>query len=61
MTEWTKIDEVKIKRYVIAVAGDDMTLEQVPEKYREEVRIRVEEMMRIDAAKAAKALESESL
>lgn len=39
---WTKIDEMYLKRYTIAVVGGDMTIEQVPEKYREEVQKRVD-------------------
>ncbi len=39
---WTKIDEMYLKRYTIAVLGGTMTIEQVPVKYREEVQQRVE-------------------
>lgn len=38
---WTKIDEMYLKRYTIAVVGGTMTIEQVPVKYQEEVQKRV--------------------
>jgi len=39
--DWTRIDEMWLKRYTVAVVCGDMSLEEVPEKYREEVRTRV--------------------
>ncbi len=39
---WTKIDEMYLKRYTIAVVGGTMTIEQVLEKYRTEVQKRVD-------------------
>ena len=39
---WSKLDEMYLKRYTIAVVGGTMTIEQVPIKYQEEVKIRVE-------------------
>ena len=38
---WTKIDEMYLKRYTVAVVGGTMTIEQVPVKYQEEVQKRV--------------------
>ena len=45
---WTKIDEMYLKRYTIAVVGGTMTTEQVPLKYQEEVKIRVENWFKTD-------------
>ena len=39
---WTKIDEMYLKRYTIAVVGETMAIDQVPEKYRVEVQLRVD-------------------
>lgn len=39
---WTKLDEMYLKRYTIAVVGGTMTIEQVPLKYQEEVKKIVE-------------------
>jgi hypothetical protein len=39
---WTKVDEAWLKRYTIAVVGGDMTIDQVPTKYQEEVQRRVD-------------------
>ena len=39
---WTKIDEMYLKRYTIAVVGETMAIDQVPEKYRAEVQLRVD-------------------
>lgn len=38
---WSKLDEMYLKRYTIAVVAGDMAIEQVPTKYQEEVRKRV--------------------
>ena len=51
---WTKIDEMYLKRYTIAVVGGTMTIEEVPLKYQEEVQKRVdawftEEALRLKA------------
>lgn len=40
---WTKKDELLINAYVTLVLAKRRTLEQVPEKYREEVEIRIAE------------------
>ena len=48
---WTKIDEMYLKRYTIAVVGGAMTIEQVPEKYRAEVQIRVNAWFTAEALK----------
>ena len=39
---WTKIDEMYLKRYTIAVVGGTMTIDEVPVKYQEEVQARVD-------------------
>lgn len=39
---WTKWDLMYIERYTKMVVGGEMTIEQVPEKYREEVQRRVD-------------------
>ena len=39
---WSKLDEMYITRYTKMVVGGAMTIEQVPEKYREEVQKRVD-------------------
>ena len=38
--EWTIIDEKLIDAYVVLVLAERKTIEEVPEKYREEVEIR---------------------
>ena len=39
---WIKIDEMYLKRYTIAVVDGQTTIEQVPLKYQEEVKKRVD-------------------
>ena len=39
---WTKIDEMYLKRYTIAVVGGTMTIDEVPVKYQAEVQKRVD-------------------
>ena len=39
---WTKIDEMYLKRYTIAIVGGTIAIDQVPIKYQEEVKIRVD-------------------
>lgn len=39
---WTFWDLRKIENYTVLVVGGDMTIEEVPEKYREEVQKRVD-------------------
>mgnify|MGYP000918879969 CR=1 FL=1 len=39
---WTKLDEMYISRYTIVVVGGKMKIEEIPEKYREEVQRRVD-------------------
>ena len=39
---WTKIDEMYLKRYTIAVVGGTMTIDKVPVKYQAEVQKRVD-------------------
>ncbi len=41
---WTKIDEMYLKRYTIAVVSGTMTIEQVPVKYQKEVQAKVTEL-----------------
>ncbi len=48
---WTKIDEMYLKRYTIAVVGGTMTIEQVPVKYQEEVQARVDAWFAVEALK----------
>lgn len=54
---WTKIDEMYLKRYTIAVVGGTMTIEQVPVKYQEEVQKRVNAWFTADALATQQATE----
>ena len=48
---WTKLDLMFIERYTIAVVGGTMTIDQVPEKYRAEVQLRVDAWFTVEALK----------
>mgnify|MGYP000225657572 CR=1 FL=1 len=48
---WTKIDEMYLKRYTIAVVGGTMTIDKVPVKYQEEVQARVDAWFTSEALK----------
>ena len=39
---WTKVEEIKIRNWTVLVVAGEITIEQVPEKYREEVQKRVD-------------------
>lgn len=39
---WTKVDLMYIERYTKMVVGGAMKIEDVPEKYRAEVQLRVD-------------------
>ena len=52
---WTKIDEMYLKRYTIAVAGGTMTIDEVPVKYQEEVQKRVDAWFTSEALAAQQA------
>ena len=39
---WTKVEEIKIRNWTILVVSGDMKIEDIPEKYREEVQARVD-------------------
>ena len=39
---WTKVDEMYIKNYTGLIVAGQMTIEQVPVKYQEEVQKRVD-------------------
>ena len=39
---WTKVEEIKIRNWTVLVVAGEMTIEQVPLKYREEVQKRVD-------------------
>ena len=55
---WTKIDEMYLKRYTIAVVGGTMTIEQVPVKYQEEVQLRVDAWFTTEALAAQQTTET---
>ncbi len=55
---WTKIDEMYLKRYTIAVVGGTMTIEQVLEKYRTEVQKRVDAWFTAEALAAQQEIET---
>ena len=38
----TKVEEIKIRNWTVLVVAGEMTIEQVPEKYQEEVQKRVD-------------------
>ncbi len=48
---WTKIDEMYLKRYTIAVVSGTMTIDEVPVKYQEEVQKRVNAWFTAEALK----------
>ena len=52
---WTKIDEMYLKRYTIAVVGGTMKIEQVPVKYQEEVQKRVDAWFTAEALAKSKS------
>ena len=54
---WTKIDEMYLKRYTIAVVGGTMTIDEVPVKYQEEVKKRVDAWFTAESLKAQQATE----
>ncbi len=54
---WTKIDEMYLKRYTIAVVGGTMTIDEVPVKYQEEVQKRVDAWFEAESLKAQQATE----
>ena len=54
---WTKIDEMYLKRYTIAVVGGTMTIDEVPVKYQEEVQKRVDAWLTVEALAAQQATE----
>ena len=35
---WTKVKEIKIRNWTVLVVAGEMTIEEIPEKYREEVQ-----------------------
>ena len=39
---WTKVEEIKIRNWTVLVVAEEMTIEEIPEKYREEVQRRVD-------------------
>ena len=46
---WTYWDLKKIENYTVLVVVGQMTIEQVPVKYQEEVKIRVDNWFKADA------------
>ena len=56
---WTKIDEMYLKRYTIAVVGGTMTIDQVPLKYQEEVQKRVDAWFETERVRLQALKESE--
>ena len=54
---WTKIDEMYLKRYTIAVVGGTMTIDEMPVKYQEEVQKRVDTWFTAEALKAQQTTE----
>lgn len=43
MSDWTRRDELIISAYTVLVAAGRKTLQDVPERYRAEVEVRVAE------------------
>ena len=54
---WTFWDLRKIENYTILVVKGEMTIEQVPEKYRAEVQTRVDAWFTVEALKAQQSTE----
>ena len=54
---WTKVEEIKLRNWTILVVSGDKTIDQVPEKYREEVQRRVDAWFTAEAL-AAKQTET---
>ena len=38
----TKVEEIKIRNWTVLVVAGEMTIEEIPEKYRKEVQKRVD-------------------
>ena len=39
---WTKVEEIKIRNWTVLVVAEEMTIEEIQEKYRKEVQKRVD-------------------
>ena len=52
---WTKWDLMFIERYTIAVIGGTMIIDQVPEKHKAEVQLRVDAYFTVEALAAQQA------
>ena len=39
---WTKVEEIKIRNWTVLVVAGEMTIEEIPAKYRKEVQKRVD-------------------
>ena len=39
---WTKVEEIKIRNWTVLVVSGEMTIEEIQEKYKEEVQKRVD-------------------
>lgn len=37
---WSKIDEIKIAQYLILIKAEKIIIDEVPQKYKEEILIR---------------------
>jgi len=55
---WTKVDEIYIRNYTTLVVGGKMKIEDIPEKYREEVQRRVDAWFTAEALAAQQATET---
>ena len=54
---WTYWDLKKIENYTGLIVAGKMTIEQVPEKYRAEVQLRVDAWFTVEASAAQQATE----
>ena len=54
---WTKVEEIRIRNWTVLVVAGEMTIDEVPEKYRAEVQTRVDAWFTAEALKAQQATE----
>ena len=48
---WTKVEEIKIRNWTVLVVAGEMTIEEIQEKYMEEVQKRVDAWLETERVK----------
>ena len=54
---WTKVEEIRIRNWTVLVVAGEMTIDEVPEKYRAEVQTRVDAWFEAEALATQQATE----